>query len=270
MAESAAPATSQRFGQLASLLPDCPSTQDIVRGAAAAGAPEGFLAVTEFQCAGRGRQGRAWVAPPGTCLLCSLLLRPQTPPEALAPLTLVAAIAVAEALPVRAQVRWPNDVVIGGAKLAGVIAELETPVGRPHVVALGMGVNVNVRAADLPETDRIPATSLLVETGETVDRMALLHESSTASRRRTASSRRIGFRPLLDRWAAVDGLAGLEVELDLGGGAIRTGTARASTRRAGWWCATPGAARTRRSHRARSCASTTSETGTFHARRAGL
>ena len=224
VAESAAPATSQRFGQLASLLPDCPSTQDIVRGAAAAGAPEGFLAVTEFQSAGRGRQGRSWIAPPGTCLLSSLLLRPQTPPESLAPLTLVAAIAVAEALPVRAQVRWPNDVVVGGAKLAGVIAELETPVGRPHWVALGMGINVNVQAGDLPQTDRLPATSLLVETGAPVDRMALLHELIDRLQAAYREFEALGFRALLDRWAAVDGLAGLEVELDLGNGATRTGT----------------------------------------------
>jgi BirA family biotin operon repressor/biotin-[acetyl-CoA-carboxylase] ligase len=224
VADSAAPATSQRFGQLASLLPDCPSTQDIVRGAAAAGAAEGFLALTEFQTAGRGRQGRAWIAPPGTCVLCSLLLRPQTPPEALAPLTLVAAIAVAEALPVRAQVRWPNDVVVGGAKLAGVIAELETPVGRPPWVALGMGINVNVQAADLPDTDRLPATSLLVELGAPVDRMALLHEVVDRLQAAYREFEAIGFRPLHDRWAAVDGLAGLEVELDLGAGTVRTGT----------------------------------------------
>ena len=89
-----------------------------------------------------------------------------------------------------------------------------------------MGVNVNVRAADLPETDRMPATSLLVETGETVDRMALLHEIVDRLQAAYREFEALGFRPLLDRWAAVDGLAGLEVELDLGGGAIRTGTVR--------------------------------------------
>jgi BirA family biotin operon repressor/biotin-[acetyl-CoA-carboxylase] ligase len=137
---------------------------------------------------------------------------------------LVAAIALAETLPVRAQVRWPNDVVVGGAKLAGVIAELETPVGRPHWVALGMGVNVNVPAGDLPETDRLPATSLLVETGAPGDRLALLLELIDRLQAAYREFEALGFRALLDRWAAVDGLAGLEVELDLGNGATRTGT----------------------------------------------
>jgi BirA family biotin operon repressor/biotin-[acetyl-CoA-carboxylase] ligase len=221
--DAGAPVTSQRFGQLASFLPDCPSTQDIVRASAAAGAPEGFLAVTEFQSAGRGRQGRAWVAPPGQALLCSLLLRPRTPTERLAPLALVAGIAVAEALPVPARVRWPNDVVIGGAKVAGVLAELEVPPGGTPSVALGIGVNVNVPAADLPETDRLPATSLLVETGSPTDRLMLLTELVDRLQAAYREFEALGFRALLDRWAALDALAGLDVTLELGGG-TRTGT----------------------------------------------
>jgi BirA family transcriptional regulator, biotin operon repressor / biotin---[acetyl-CoA-carboxylase] ligase len=223
VAQPGAPATSQRFGQLASLLPDCASTQDIVRASAAAGAPEGFLAVTEFQSAGRGRQGRAWVAPPGQCLLASLLLRPHTPPERLAALNLVAGIAVAEALPVAARVRWPNDVVVGGAKVAGVIAELETLPGRAPTVALGIGINVNVPAAELPETDRLPATSLLVETGRELDRLQLLHEVIDRLQAAYREFEELGFRALLDRWAALDALAGHEVTLDLGASA-RSGT----------------------------------------------
>jgi BirA family biotin operon repressor/biotin-[acetyl-CoA-carboxylase] ligase len=223
VAQPGAPASSQRFGQLASLLPDCPSTQEIVRASAAAGAPEGFLAVTEFQSAGRGRQGRRWVAPPGQCLLASLLLRPQTPPERLSSLNLVAGIAVAEALPVAARVRWPNDVVIGGAKVAGVIAELETLPGRPPTVALGIGINVNVPAAELPETDRIPATSLLVETGRELDRLRLLHDVVDRLQEAYREFEALGFRALLDRWAALDALAGHEVTLDLGT-STRSGT----------------------------------------------
>jgi BirA family biotin operon repressor/biotin-[acetyl-CoA-carboxylase] ligase len=208
--------TSARFGQLASLLPDAPSTQDIVRGAAGAMGPEGFIAVAEHQTAGRGRRGRVWEEQPGQALMFSLLLRPDTAVESLAPITLVAAIAIAEALPVAARVRWPNDVVIGGAKLAGILAELETPAERDPYVILGVGINANMPAEALPETDRLPATSLLVETGGIVDRLSLLHGVIDRLQAAYREFEELGFRALFDRWAALDDLAGHAVELELG------------------------------------------------------
>ena len=212
--------TSARFGQLASLLPDAPSTQDIVRGAAGAMGPEGFVAVADHQTAGRGRRGRVWEDGPGEALMFSMLLRPDTAIDALAPITLVAAIAVAEALPVEARVRWPNDVVIGGAKLAGILAELETPAGRDPYVILGVGINANMPATSLPETDRLPATSLLVETGGIVDRLSLLHAVIDRLQAAYREFEELGFRALFDRWAALDDLAGHELELQLGDGTV--------------------------------------------------
>ncbi len=217
--------TSARFGQLGSFLPDAPSTQDIVRAAAGTLGPEGFIAVADQQTAGRGRRGRTWVSQPGQCLMFSLLLRPDTPIEALAPLTLVAGIAVAEALPVPARLRWPNDVVIGGAKLAGILAELETPADRDPYVILGIGINVNVPAADLPDTDRLPATSLLVETGATTDRLALLHAVVDRLQAAYREFEALGFRALFDRYAALDELAGVELEIETPTGPI-AGTGR--------------------------------------------
>jgi BirA family biotin operon repressor/biotin-[acetyl-CoA-carboxylase] ligase len=208
--------SSARFGQLASILPDCGSTQDIVRAAAGQNAPEGFLAVTDHQTAGRGRLGRTWSSPPGQSLLFSLLLRPDTPPAELAPLTLVAGLAVAEALPVEARVRWPNDVVIGGAKLAGILAELETRPDGTSVVFLGVGVNANVPAADLPETERLPATSLLVELGAPVDRLALLERVIDLLQAAYREFENHGFRALFDRYAALDALTDAEVTLQVG------------------------------------------------------
>ena len=86
------------------------------------------MAVTDHQTAGRGRRGRTWADEPGESLMFSLLLRPTAPTEALAPLALVIGIGLAEALPVTARLRWPNDIVVGGAKVAGILTELETPV----------------------------------------------------------------------------------------------------------------------------------------------
>lgn len=215
MAASIPPGTSARFGQLASLLPDCVSTQEIVRATAGLNAPEGFLAVSDFQTAGRGRRGRTWEAEASTSLLFSLLLRPSAPPAELAPLTLVAGIAVAESMPAPARVRWPNDVLIEGAKVAGVIAELETPADRPHHVILGVGINVNQRPRELPPEARVPATSLAIETGHQQDRLSLLLEVVDRIQSAYREFDALGFPALLDRWNSVDELAGREVTVRL-------------------------------------------------------
>lgn len=121
-----------------------PSTQDVVREAAGAGAREGFCCVAEEQTAGRGRSGRQWLAPPGTALLMSLLLRRR--PEVAAAVPLLAGLAVADAVAgltgVPCRLKWPNDVLAGSAKLAGILTELEAGGG----IILGLGVNLTVPA----------------------------------------------------------------------------------------------------------------------------
>jgi BirA family biotin operon repressor/biotin-[acetyl-CoA-carboxylase] ligase len=142
----------------------CPSTQELARGM-----PEGGVAACEEQTAGRGRRGRTWTSPRGAGLLFSLSLRPRTPPDRLPPLTLVVAGAVAEAAWPQAAVRWPNDVVVDGRKLAGILAEV-----RDGEVVVGIGVNANHAAGDFPADARVTPVSLRLLRGEPVDRGALL------------------------------------------------------------------------------------------------
>jgi BirA family biotin operon repressor/biotin-[acetyl-CoA-carboxylase] ligase len=160
-----------RFGREYRYVQSCPSTQRLV-GAAD---EEGTIAVAEEQTQGRGRLGRRWLAPAGTSILCSILLRPPVPTERLPELTVVAARACAEAIRERTglevSVKEPNDVLISGRKVAGVLGEV-----REEYVVLGIGVNVNVPLADLPRRPRIPPTSLLEEAGGRVDRAPLLAE----------------------------------------------------------------------------------------------
>lgn len=131
--------------------------------------PEGSVAATEEQTEGRGRLGRAWDAPRGSSVLCSVLLRPAVPVERWPELSLVAGGAVADAVcaaGVQPTLKHPNDVLCGGRKLAGILAE-----ARDGVVVLGIGVNVLQTAAELPEG----ATSLRLE-GACVARPPLLAE----------------------------------------------------------------------------------------------
>ena len=169
--EAVVPRLRGRFGRPYEHVGSTASTQLLL----AADAPEGALVAAEEQTQGRGRLGRRWLAPAGTSLLCSLQLRPDVPSERLPELTGVAAQAVAETIAavagVQPALKFPNDVLVGGRKVAGVLAE-----AREGRVVLGIGINVNVDEDELPLEVDTPATSLLVEIGTELDRAELLAE----------------------------------------------------------------------------------------------
>jgi BirA family biotin operon repressor/biotin-[acetyl-CoA-carboxylase] ligase len=129
------------------------STNERARKLAAAGAPHGTLVTADEQRAGRGRQGRTWTAPPRSALLMSLVLR-----DLRETLPLVAAVAVCEALPVEAAIKWPNDIWVRRRKLAGILVE-----GRPQEGWAVLGVGLNVAIAEFPPELRETATSLRIE-----------------------------------------------------------------------------------------------------------
>ncbi len=203
----------------------CPSTQDIARDEALAGAPAGTAVITDHQTAGRGRRGRTWTDPPGTALMFSYVARPRRALAELGALPLVAGIAIAERLPGRPRVRWPNDLVVDGGKVAGILVEAVTPPDGDPFAIIGVGINANLTAEQLPTTDRLPATSLRIATGEEVDRAALFHEVAAHLDACLAAFDADGFAPLLPRYAALDDLAGRALELRLPDGPVR-GAAR--------------------------------------------
>jgi BirA family biotin operon repressor/biotin-[acetyl-CoA-carboxylase] ligase len=129
-----------------------PSTQDVARAWADAGAPEGAVVLADHQTAGRGRRGRRWTASPGRGLLFSVILRPPMLPARWPELALLAGCAVAEGIEeatgVPTRLRWPNDVLVAGRKVAGILAE--GTVGATGVVVLGIGVNVGPPEGDWP------------------------------------------------------------------------------------------------------------------------
>ena len=135
--------------------------------------PEGAAVAADEQTEGRGRLGRRWEAPAGRAILCSVLLRPSVPMPVWPELSLVAGEAVATALRLEtgidASLRHPNDVVVAGRKLAGLLAE-----AKPGRVVLGIGVNVNQAAGELPTDTAKPPTSLRIELGRELERAPLL------------------------------------------------------------------------------------------------
>jgi BirA family biotin operon repressor/biotin-[acetyl-CoA-carboxylase] ligase len=164
----------------------CESTQELAREL-----PEGGVAACDEQTAGRGRRGREWYSPPGAGLLFSLALEPHTAPDRLPAFSLVAAEAVCTLCDPRAMVRWPNDVMIEGRKVAGVLPEL-----RDGKLVVGFGVNVNQTPGGLPEQARVPATSLRIERGGEVDRVELLVNLVEELERRYDAFERDGFTGL--------------------------------------------------------------------------
>ena len=176
MADSLAPDAVKpllrgRFGHIYLYEEIVPSTQRVLREETA----EGAVAVAEEQSEGRGRLGRSWEAPARTSILVSVLLLPRVAPAKLPELSLVAGGAVAEAIAAVARVQpvveFPNDILVSGRKVAGILAESSE--GR---VILGIGVNVNQTAEELPAHARKEPTSLRLELGEPVDRAWLLAE----------------------------------------------------------------------------------------------
>ena len=174
MADSLAPDAVQpllsgRFGEVYRYEERCASTQRLLQP----DDPEGTVAVAEDQSEGRGRLGRSWHAPAGTAVLVSVVLHPAVEPARLPELSLVAGGAVAEAIKdltgLDPTIKFPNDVLLGDKKVAGILAESSE--GR---VVLGIGVNANQTADQLPADAQTEPTSLRLEVGEPVDRAALL------------------------------------------------------------------------------------------------
>ncbi len=182
-------------------------------------APEGTVIVADEQTAGRGRQGRSWRTEPGTSLLFSVLLRPSLPSDRSVLMTFGAAVAVAEAVEevtgLSAQTKWPNDLLLDGRKFCGIL--LEGTLGRAQTASIIVGIGINVNQTGMPDGLRLPATSLRMITGRTIDRVALLRSTLAALDRWYATLQDGATAPLLDAWRARCRMFDRPAILDVGG-----------------------------------------------------
>ncbi|TLU88536.1 MAG: biotin--[acetyl-CoA-carboxylase] ligase [Chlorobium sp.] len=180
-----------RIGKYFSYHPEASSTNTLAKGLAQEGAPEGSLVVADSQSGGRGRMGRSWYSPPGVNLYFSFVLRPAVPSLRVPQLTLLVAAAIHRALGshvpgIQPKVKWPNDILIGGRKVCGVLCEMQSEPDLTHFVIVGVGINVN-QSVFSPELRHL-ATSLANESGSSVSRAHLLADVLNH------------FEPLFDEW----------------------------------------------------------------------
>ena len=163
-------------GRALSYVPEIDSTNIYAGRLGNEGAPHGTMVVSDKQTAGKGRRGRTWDSPAGENIYLSLLLRPEIAPDKASMLTLVMALAVAEGIREETgadpRIKWPNDIVLDGKKVCGILTEMHAEIGRIHHVVIGVGINVN--GSHFPKEIQETATSLFLQIGKKQNRAVLI------------------------------------------------------------------------------------------------
>lgn len=217
--------STKTFGQAIHFYHQVNSTQEVAKSLASRGAPEGTVVVAEHQEAGRGRRGRGWFGHPGKGIMFSLLLRPALPPQKASAITLMAGVGVArgvgEAYPLKCQLKWPNDLMVGEKKLGGILTEMSSEADQIHYLVLGIGINANIEAELFPPELKDQATSLSMELGQKVDRVLLLRrvlEELETEYHRLLSG---GSSAVMEEWRGLSSTLGKEVEVQNPQGTLR-------------------------------------------------
>lgn len=207
--------TTRDIGRVVHFHEELDSTNALAFKLAQEGAQNGEVVIAEAQLAGKGRRGRTWITSPGQNLTCSVILRPEMPPHRAPELTLVAAVALAETLreggATGAKIKWPNDVQIDGKKVAGILTELSAEADRVHFVIVGIGVNLNMPRAELPEDVRETATSLAEVRGHRVPRALFAAAFFRNFEDWLERYQETGFGPVRESWKDYSSTLGQEV-----------------------------------------------------------
>lgn len=196
------------------------STNSVALALDAQNGPHGTVVIAEEQTAGRGRLGRNWYSEKSSGIYASIILRPSLPPAAAPILTLLAGVAVRHAVGsatgLESDIRWPNDVLVNGRKVCGILTEMKAEVDRLHMVVLGIGINVN--HTSMPEELREIATSLALESGGHYSRLHVLAELLRSVERYYHMHLREGRASIVRDWSAASSYAeGKRVHVKAGG-----------------------------------------------------
>lgn len=203
------------------------STNRLARELAAAGEPEGTLILSEEQLSGRGRLGRSWLSPAGG-IWFSLIVRPSLPPYKAQLMTLLAVVAAVEATQkttgLSPGIKWPNDLLLGGRKLAGILTEVSAEMERVNYLVLGIGLNANLAAEHFQGELADSATSLLLETGQLVSRVRWMQNFLTVFEQAYLVAKEQGFASVIACWRRYSVTLGQNVIVNSGGRSVH-GTA---------------------------------------------
>jgi len=217
---------SSRIGSRVVFLQETASTNATAFTMATEGAAEGTVIIAEHQTGGKGRLGRKWASPAGVNLYCSIILRPPIQPVAAPQLTFLSVIAVARAVekltPLPTRIKWPNDLLINGRKIAGLLNEMSAETDKVNFVILGIGVNLNMSADQFPPELRHPASSLFLESGAKVDRTEFARVMLQELDSLYAVFLEEGYAPARREWLERSRLAGAMVTVT-DNGSVRTG-----------------------------------------------
>lgn len=201
------------------------STSDVIEKLARDGVKEGAVVFAESQTRGRGRLGRKWLSPSGKGLWFSVLLRPKLRPQEATRLTVAAATALRRAIQTESglnpAIKWPNDILVNGRKVAGILTELSAELDRVKHVIIGIGVDVNLNAGEFPPELRRQATSLKIEAGQAMSRPAL---ATAILRELDADYARLcggEFGAVADEWEAHCATLGQAVAIRIGERQVR-------------------------------------------------
>ncbi|MEM2446326.1 MAG: biotin--[acetyl-CoA-carboxylase] ligase [Candidatus Bathyarchaeia archaeon] len=205
------------FGKYIFFSREVSSTNDWAKELAELGAPEGTVAIAETQTSGRGRLGRRWHSPKGG-LWFSIILKPNLKPSETVKLVFLASLAVAETLRelcgLKAETKWPNDVLVDGRKVCGILSEMKTVGEKVDYVVVGVGVNVNINVEkELPPELRETATSLKAMLGKEISMENLFKGLLEKMESLYQSFLMEGFNPILVKWKSYASFLGCEVEV---------------------------------------------------------
>jgi len=213
---------TKRIGCQITCVQETESTNLLAFRLAENSAPEGTVVIAEAQTAGKGRLGRHWESPPGVNLYCSVILRPPMSPVRAPQLTFVSAVAVARAIEqitkLQPTIKWPNDILLNGQKVAGLLNEMSAETDTIHCVVLGIGVNINMRREQFPPDLRQPATSLFLENGACVNRVDVTRALLTALDLIYDDYLRHGFSVIREEWLSRSTVQGRRVRVSSGHG----------------------------------------------------
>ncbi|MBN1833979.1 MAG: biotin--[acetyl-CoA-carboxylase] ligase [Deltaproteobacteria bacterium] len=214
------------FGRPIIFYSELSSTQDTAKELARKGAKEGTVVIAENQTQGKGRKGREWSSASGQGIQISVILRPRLRPSQSIQIPLVAGVAMAQAIievtPLKPRIKWPNDLMIGGKKVGGILTEMNAEIDRIDYVVLGVGLNVNTPQSLFPKEIRRIATSLAEELGGPVSRVRLVQSFLTEFEGLYEEFTTSGFQTIRERWKAMSDTIGAWVELsDMGEGKMK-------------------------------------------------